>query len=87
MHLLIEHDGQRLFELDGNNALTPTNEGERTIVFKALLDALAVLARIKDSYGATEAVTGEHSSANSRCPEDHRNDQIVHLVERRDSQA
>jgi hypothetical protein len=83
MRLVIEHDGERLFELDDANALTPTNEDERAAVFVALTQAMSVLARVRYSPGATGDGSDPRPPATSRCPEDRKTGQIVLLAERR----
>ena len=44
---IARNDGTSLFELDGQNALAPLDQGERAEVFYALTQALEVLAGIR----------------------------------------
>ena len=88
--LLIEAEGHALLEIGhGNHALLPMEEGERATAFKALCDALALLAGLKppSSPDASVAGSGERAGGSARCQVGRRSGVVVHLAIRQGNPA
>ena len=86
MRVMIEGASGVLFDAGaGENALVPSDEGERAQVFEALVGALALLGGIKPpmSSSATAGETDARSVGTERCQSGHTGGDLVHLSERR----
>jgi hypothetical protein len=69
---------------EDGNLLLPLDDGERSIAFFALTDALAAIAAVmpRPSCAATEAAQDEHCEEIAQHPDGHRSGAVVHLSER-----
>lgn len=84
--LLIESRGKVLLEFGRDeNVLLPLEESERVTVFKALSDALALLAGLMPPNlpNATAIGLDESAGETEQHQPDHRSDVVVHLKARR----
>lgn len=87
--IVIARGADTLFNLESGNALVPTSQDERAIVFEALTEALAVLAGIRQqaSFAATGGGLETLRSATAQCHSDQKSCDVVRLSERRDTRA
>ncbi len=87
--IVIAKGADTLFSLENGNALVPTSQDERAIVFEALTEALAVLAGIRQqaSYASTGDGRETLRSATAQCHADRKSCDVVRLSERRDTRA
>lgn len=91
MRLRVEGSDGPLFYYgdDSENALIPSNEGERAAVFNALTGALALLAGLmpQPSSAAKGSDGCQSTQPISQGHDDRRSAAVVHLATRRDGQV